>query len=104
MMVHHDFVRIDFGRAELVGIFCDLKKIAAHAVARSDINKTIVVNGRRNYCGLTPARSAPEELAVIGADTSNGAGGELNVLPHSPDFSQKGRGVVGQVSPIFAAP
>src|SRR6266436_4456712 len=48
VMIHHYFIGVDFFRGELSTRRGNLEEIIADAIARSDVNKTVVVNRRRN--------------------------------------------------------
>src|SRR5690349_4949826 len=86
VMVHYDFVGIDFFRAEFAARAGDLEEIITYAIARSDINKTVVVNRRRNDCHIAASWSAPEQFAIARLHTNDTAARQLDVLPDSTDF------------------
>src|SRR6266436_2074941 len=64
MMVGHDFVRIDLLSGELAAAGRDFEKVAAHAVAGTDIDEAVRINRRWDDCDVSFARRAPEQLAV----------------------------------------
>ena len=60
MMIHHHRIRVDLLNIEFSVAAGDFEKIAANAVARSYIDKSIMVKRRRDDRRLTLALGAPE--------------------------------------------
>src|SRR6266478_3708871 len=91
VMVDHYFIGVNFGGSEIARVGADFEKVTAHAVARGDINKAVMINGRGNHGGSAPAGSAPEKLAIICRDASNRLRCKLDVLPDTTNLGNDRR-------------
>src|SRR5205807_57376 len=57
MMIHYDFVGINFFDCELSASFGNLEEVIADAITGSDINIAVMEDGRRNHGDIASARS-----------------------------------------------
>ena len=103
-MVGHDFACIDLLSGELAAAGRDFEKVAAHAVAGTDIDEAVRINRRWDDCDVSFARRAPEQLAVGSRDADDTRHRHLNILPHAANLGHDERRVLGRVGEFFALP
>src|SRR6266581_4171087 len=95
VMVNHDFI----GGVNRGGVKCgtaagDFEKIAAGAIAGSDINETIGVNRSGNDRSVASPRDAPKNVAIGSRNADDALGRQLDVLANAADVRRDERGIV----------
>src|SRR5262249_45199137 len=99
VVVDHVRVGVDFLGLEAVrAIARELDQVTAGAVAGGDVDVALMEDRRRDDGRAEVALLvAPQQLAVLGSDTHDSPGSQLDVLPRAAEVDRDGRGVTGRI-------